>query len=126
MNQVQLIGRLTRDPETRKTQNGIDIARYTLAVDRRFKKDGEPDADFIRCVAFNKGAQFAEKWLHKGTKVAVIGRIQTGTYTKNNGETGYTFEVITDNAEFVESRKTETPEDFMDEFVEVPEDVPFR
>jgi len=126
MNQVQLIGRLTRDPETRKTQSGADIARYTLAVDRRYKKDGDPDADFIRIVAFNKGAQFADRWFRKGMKVAVVGRIQTSTYTKNNGEKGYTFEVIADSAEFADSKKTETPEDYNDPFVEVPEEIPFR
>ena len=88
MNKVILMGRLTRDPEVRYTQgdNAMAIARYSLAVDRRFKRDGEPDADFINCVAFGKSGEFAEKYLKKGTKVAVVGRIQTGSYTNKDGQ----------------------------------------
>ena len=88
MNKVILMGRLTRDPEVRYTQgdNAMAIARYSLAVDRRFKRDGEPDADFINCVAFGKSGEFAEKYLKKGTKVAVVGRIQTGAYTNKDGQ----------------------------------------
>ena len=129
MNQVQLLGRLTRDPETRKTQSGITVSKYTLAVDRRFKKDGEPTADFINCTAFNKGAEFADKWLKKGTKIAVTGRIQTGAYEKD-GKKVYTTGVIVESQEFAESKKAETPEDYTDPFIEVPEDIdkeiPFR
>ena len=80
MNKVIVSGRLTADPEVRYSNSGDAIARYTLAVDRRFKKDGEQNADFIRCIVFGKGAEFTEKYLHKGTKMIVEGRIQTGSY----------------------------------------------
>lgn len=110
MNLVVLMGRLTRDPEVRMSQNGTNIARYTLAVDRRFKRDGEPTADFIRCVAFGKSADFAEKWLSKGIKIAVSGRIQTGSYTDKDGKTVYTTDVIVDSQEFAESKSAERPE----------------
>lgn len=84
MNKVILMGRLTRDPETRRSEgnNPLTIARYTLAVDRRFKREGEQQADFIGCTVFGKGAEFAEKYLRQGTKIVVTGRIQTGSYTK--------------------------------------------
>lgn len=106
MNKVILIGRLTRDPEIRCAQNdnGTAIARYTLAVDRRFKKDGEQDADFIGCVVFGKGAEFAEKYLAKGTKIAIIGRIQTGSYTNKDGRNVYTTDVVVEEQEFAESK----------------------
>ena len=83
MNKVILLGRLARDPEVRYSQGGnpMTVARYTLAVDRRFKKDGEESADFIGCVAFGKQGEFAEKYLHKGTKIILTGRMQTGSYT---------------------------------------------
>ena len=92
MNKVILMGRLTRDPEMRYAQNenGTAVARYTLAVDRRFKRDGEQDADFIGCVVFGKGAEFAEKYLAKGTKIVIIGRIQTGSYTDRETGKRYT------------------------------------
>lgn len=106
MNKVILIGRLTRDPEIRYAQNenGTEVARYTLAVDRRFKREGEQDADFIGCVTFGKGAEFAEKYLHKGKKIAITGRIQTGSYTNKEGRKVYTTDVIVEEQEFVESR----------------------
>ena len=87
MNKVILIGRIVRDPEVRYSQAAepMAIARYTLAVDRRFKKDGEATVDFINCVAFGKNGEFAEKYLHKGVKIAVSGRIQTGSYTNKDG-----------------------------------------
>ena len=101
-----LIGRLTRDPEVRYTQgdNAMAIARYSLAVDRRFKRDGEPDADFINCVAFGKAGEFAEKYLKKGTKIAVVGRIQTGSYTNKDGQKVYTTDIVVEEQEFVESK----------------------
>lgn len=121
MNQVVLMGRLTRDPEVRYTtgDNPLAIVRYTLAVDRRFKKEGEATADFINCTVFGKGAEFAEKYLRKGTKIAVSGRIQTGSYTNQEGQTVYTTDVVVDSQEFAESKaanvETETqttaPED---------------
>lgn len=108
MNSVVLIGRLTKDPEVRVSQDGGSIARYSLAVDRRKKDAG---ADFISCVAFGKGAEFAEKYLKKGTKIGVTGRIQTGSYTNKDGQKVYTTDVIVDTHEFVESKKTETADE---------------
>lgn len=106
MNKVLLIGRLTRDPEIKISQSGTAIARYTLAVDRRFKQDGGQDADFLPCVAFGKMADFAEKYFHKGLKIAVTGRLETGSYTKENGDTVYTTTVIVEEQEFVESKSS--------------------
>lgn len=106
MNKVILMGRLTADPDVKRTEgdNPMVIARYTLAVDRRFKKDGEQNADFIRCIAFGKGGEFAEKYLHKGIKIAVTGRIQTGSYTNQDGQTVYTTDVVVEEQEFAESK----------------------
>lgn len=101
-----LIGRLTRDPEIRTAQNkeSMTVARYTLAVDRRYKKEGDQSADFINCIAFNKNAEFAEKWFKKGIKVVVVGRIQTGSYTAKDGHKVYTTDVVIDEQEFAESK----------------------
>lgn len=106
MNKVILMGRLTRDPEVRYSarDNAMAIARYTLAVDRRFHREGETDADFISCVAFDKRAEFAEKYLRKGVKIAVIGRINTGKYTNQEGQTVYTTDVVIEECEFAESK----------------------
>jgi single-strand DNA-binding protein len=107
MNKVILMGRLTRDPETRYTQGQtpVAISRYTLAVDRRFKRDGdEQTADFISCVAFGKSGEFAEKYLKKGTKVVVTGRIQTGSYTNKDGQKVYTTDIVVEDQEFAESK----------------------
>ena len=109
MNRVILMGRLTRDPEVRYTtgDNQMAIARYTLAVDRRFTRGGNNDgnnADFIPCVVFGKSAEFTERYLKKGTKIAVTGRIQTGSYTNRDGVKVYTTEVIVEDQEFAESR----------------------
>ena len=106
MNKVILMGRLTRDPDIRYTQgeNSMAIARYTLAVDRRFKKEGEQSADFISCVAFGRQAEFAEKYLHQGTKIAITGRIQTGSYTNKDGQRVYTTDVVVEEQEFAESK----------------------
>ena len=109
MNKVILMGRLTRDPDVRysQTANGsMAVARYTLAVDRRFKKDGETNADFISCVAFGKVGEFAEKYLHQGTKIVVEGRIQTGSYTNKDGNKVYTTDIYVENCEFAESKAT--------------------
>lgn len=110
MNKVILIGRLCRDPEIRYSQ-GSDtaIGRYTLAVDRRYKKDGdEQTADFINCVVFGKGAEFVEKYLKKGTKIAVVGRMQTGSYTNKDGVKVYTTDVVVEQQEFAESKGSST------------------
>ena len=108
MNKVILMGRLTRDPEVRysPTQSGeqMAIARYTLAVDRRYKRDGEQTADFIGCVAFGKSAEFTEKYLRQGTKIAISGRIQTGSYTNKDGNKVYTTDVVVEEQEFAESK----------------------
>ncbi len=109
MNKVILMGRLTRDPEVRYSQgeNSLAIARYTLAVDRRFNRNSgsdEPTADFISCVAFGRNAEFAEKYLKKGTKICAEGRIQTGSYTNKDGQKVYTTEVVVENQEFAESK----------------------
>lgn len=109
MNKVILMGRLTRDPEVRYSQgdNSMAIARYSLAVDRRYKRDGdEQTADFINCVAFGKSGEFAEKYLHKGTKIAVVGRIQTGSFTNKDGQKVYTTDVVVEEQEFAESKNS--------------------
>ena len=108
MNKVILMGRLTRDPEVRYSQNGdsnLAIARYTLAVDRRFQKNGgDQQADFISCVAFGRSGEFAEKYFKQGTKICIEGRIQTGSYTNKDGAKVYTTEVVVENQEFAESK----------------------
>ena len=106
MNKVVLMGRLTRDPEVRYSQgeNALAIARYTLAVDRRFKRDGEQTADFINCVVFGKSAEFTERYFRQGMRVVVCGRIQTGSYTNRDGVKVYTSEVVVEEQEFAESK----------------------
>ena len=151
MNKVILMGRLTRDPDVRYTnsQNGdqMAIARYTLAVDRRGRRNGgdsQQSADFISCVAFGRQGEFAEKYLKQGTKIAVTGRIQTGSYTNKDGQKVYTTDVVIDEQEFAESKGTASgsqggyepqaapsPEDASAEgFMNIPEgienDLPFK
>lgn len=140
MNKVILLGRLTRNPDVRYTNNQdgsqTAIARYTLAVDRRFKKDGEQAADFISCVAFGKQGEFAEKWLKQGTKIALTGRIQTGSYTNKEGQKVYTTDVVVEECEFAESKASSNggaesqPNQPDDGFIDVPEgienDLPFK
>ena len=136
MNKVILLGRVVREPEVRYSQgeNATAIARYTLAVDRRFKKEGEQTADFIGCVAFGNQAQFAEKYLRQGTKIAISGRIQTGSYTNRDGQKVYTTDIVIEEQEFAESkgngeqRNTQeppkpTPNDLGDGFFNFPEDA---
>ena len=143
MNKVILVGRLTRDPEVKRPQNDSQsaVARYTLAVDRKFKRDNEPTADFIPCVVFGRLAEFAEKYFCQGMRVSVSGRIQTGSYTNKDGVRVYTTEVIVEEQEFAESR-TESeanrsgqqpkPEETVDEngFMNIPEgleeELPFN
>lgn len=138
MNKVHLLGRLTRDPEIRYQQDNeqMAIARYTLAVDRRFKRDGEQTADFISCVAFGKAAEFAEKYLKKGTKIAATGRIQTGSYTNREGQKVYTTDVIIEEQEFAESKaaaadgRSQPAESDARGFMSIPDgiedDLPFK
>nr|DAH23253.1 MAG TPA: Single strand binding protein [Caudoviricetes sp.] len=108
MNKVILMGRLTRDPDIRVSNTAdrqITVARYTLAVERRGKKDDNAQtADFISCVAFDRAAEFAEKYLHQGTKVLVTGRIQTGSYTNRDGQKVYTTDIMIEEQEFCESK----------------------
>lgn len=107
MNKVILIGRLTRDPEIRYSQGeqAMAVARYTLAVDRRFRRDNDQQtADFIGCVAFGRQGEFAEKYLRKGVKIAITGRIQTGSYTNRDGQKVYTTDVVVEEQEFAESK----------------------
>ena len=109
MNKVILMGRLTRDPEIRYSQGeqSTAVARYTIAVDRRFRRDGDQQtADFINCVAFGRQGEFAEKYLRKGTKIALTGRIQTGSYTNRDGQKVYTTEVVVEEQEFAESKNS--------------------
>ena len=106
MNKVILMGRLTRDPEVRygAGQNSTAVARYTIAVDRRFKRNGEQNADFIGCVAFGRNAEFVEKYLRQGTKIVLTGRIQTGSYTNRDGQKVYTTDIVVEEQEFAESK----------------------
>ena len=106
MNKVILMGRLTRDPDIRYSagENSTAVARYTLAVDRRFKRDGDQSADFISCVAFGRSAEFAEKYFHQGIRIVVSGRIQTGSYTTRDGTKVYTTDVVVEDQEFAESK----------------------
>lgn len=132
MNKVILMGRLTRDPEVKYStagDNQLAIARYVLAVDRRFKKEGDArTADFIRCVAFGKGGEFAEKYFHQGTKIVAEGRIQTGSYQDKEGKTVYTTEVVVENQEFAESKAASNnaapamPAD-ADGFINIPDSI---
>lgn len=106
MNKVILMGRLTRDPEVRYSQgaNQTAVARFSIAVDRRFKREGEPDADFFNCTAFGKQAEFIERYLRKGVKVVVCGRIQNDNYTNKEGQMVYSVRVMVDEIEFAESK----------------------
>ena len=137
LNKVILMGRLTRNPEVRYSQGekATCVAKYTLAVNRRFHREGEQDADFINCVAFGKQGEFAEKYLKQGTKIVISGRIQTGSHTNRDGVKVYTTDVVIEEQEFAESKKAaetsstpqntqgvkSNPED--DGFMTIPEGV---
>lgn len=141
MNKVILMGRLTRDPDVRYTQGEepMAIARFTLAVDRRGKRDGEASADFPSCVCFRRTAEFIEKYAHQGTKLVVVGRIQTGSYTNRDGKKVYTTDVVVEEAEFAESKAAAdrnaqqtpppSPDTGADGFMNIPdgieEELPF-
>lgn len=138
MNRVILIGRLSKDVDVRYAGETC-VARYSLAVDRKFKRDGEPSADFINCVAFGNQGQFAEKYLRKGMKIAICGRIQTGSYTDKNGNKVYTTDIVVEEHEFCESKQNveqaqpsayTTPKDLGDGFMNIPdgidEELPFK
>ena len=129
MNKVIEIGRLVREPEIRYSQGASStcIARYTLAVDRKFKQEGQPTADFINCIAFGKLGEFAEKYLRQGIKIAVTGRIQTGSYKNKDGNTVYTTDVVVEEQEFCESKSSnqsqqnERPQQSSDDFMSIPD-----
>lgn len=131
MNRVIMMGRLTRDPEVRYSQgeNSLAIARYTLAVDRRFKHESEQSADFISCVAFGRSAEFAEKYLKQGIKIAVTGWIQTGSYTNKDGQKVYTTDVVVEEQEFCESKASQQsqnndrPQASSDGFMSIPDNL---
>ena len=133
MNKVILTGRLVSDPETRYSQgeNATAVSKYKLAVDRRFHREGEPTADFISCIAFGKQREFAEKYLRKGMKIAVVGSIRTGSYTNRDGQKVYTTDVVVDEHEFCESKSSGTsaaepqtaPPVSNDGFMNIPDDI---
>ena len=142
MNKVILMGRLTRDPEVRYTsgENSLAIARYTLAVDRKIRKDGDATADFIPCVVFGRSAEFVEKYFRKGLKITIAGRIQTGSYTNRDGQKVYTTEVVVEEQECAESKSSgsgssqqnmpqQSPDVGPDGFMNIPdgieEELPF-
>lgn len=106
MNKVILLGRLCKDPEVSSSTSGTTFARYSIAVDRKFKKEGEPDADFFNCTSFSKQAEFVEKYLKKGTKVVVTGRLQNNNYTNKEGQKVYDIRVMVEEIEFAESKNS--------------------
>lgn len=124
MNQVNLIGRLTKDPEIRYTQNNKPVASYTLAVKRSFAKDGEQDTDFINIISWNKSADFVQKYFKKGMQVGVTGRIQTRNWEDDNGQKHYATEVVTEKVEFADSKKDE-PTDVTAEVYAGDDSLPF-
>lgn len=128
MNKIILMGRLTRDPEVRYGgSNNMAIARFSLAVDRRFKREGQPDADFFDCTAFGKTAEFVEKYLSKGVKVVIDGEMQNNNYTNKEGRKVYGFRVVVNQIEFAESKKTSQQnterQAESDEFINIPEGI---
>lgn len=142
MNKVILMGRLTRDPEVRYSQGekSTAVARFTLAVDRRFKREGDQTADFINCISFGKSAEFAEKYFRQGMRVTICGRIQTGSYTNRDGNKVYTTDVVVEEQEFAESKNSSSsgggntarqnsPDPHCDGFMNIPdgidEELPF-
>lgn len=139
MNKVIMMGRLTRDPEIRYSQgaNATAVASFSIAVDRRFKRDGEPDADFFNCTAFGKQAEFVEKYLKKGTKIVVVGRIQNDNYTNKDGQKVNSTRIMVDEIEFAESKNAAggttgaaKPQADADGFMNIPdgidEELPFN
>ena len=127
MNKVVLMGRLTRDPEIihAQNENATSIAKWSLAVQRRFKREGDADADFINCVAFGRQAEFAEKYFRQGMKICISGRIQTGSYTNRDGNKVYTTDIVVEEQDFCESKNAATKQE--DEFVTplFTEELPF-
>ena len=134
MNKVIEMGRLTRDPEVSSSASGTTFARFSIAVDRRFKREGEPDADFFNCSAFGKTAEFIEKYLSKGTKVVVCGRLENNNYTNKDGQKVYDVRIMVEEIDFAESKgdkaeKTESKVKDVTDFLNIPdglvEELPF-
>lgn len=134
MNKIVLLGRLTRDPEVRYSQgeNSMAIARFSLAVNRRYKREGEPDADFFNCTAFGKQAEFVEKYLKQGIKILVAGRLENNNYTNKEGQKVYSVQVMVEEIEFAESKSNSAtePEQSSNGFMNIPdglqEELPFQ
>lgn len=127
MNKVMLMGRLTRNPEMRHSQGekSSAVARFTLAVPRKYKNNGQEESDFISCVSFGKTAEFAERYLYQGIKIVVSGRIQTGSYTNKEGKKVYTTNVVVEETEFAESKgaRPEPSQAVGDGFMDIPDDI---
>ena len=121
MNKIILMGRLTKNPEVSHSTSGNAFARYDLAVDRKFKKEGEPEADFFSLVSFGKQAEFVEKYLQKGTKIVISGRLQNNNYTNKEGQKVYGVQIITEEVEFAESKKNNDTSTQDADFLSVPE-----
>lgn len=132
MNHLILMGRLTKDPEIRYTNGGKTVGSFSLAVDRRFKSEGQPEADFFNCVTFGKQAEFVEKYLHKGTKILLAGEIQNNNYKDQNGVQHYSMQVLINEIEFAESKRSqqEPSDQSNDGFMNIPEgmeeELPFN
>lgn len=129
MNKCILMGRLTRDPEVRYSNDGKAIAKFAVAVDRKFKREGESEADFFNCTSFGKTAEVIEKYVKKGSKVAIVGRIENSNYTNRNGEKVYAVNILVDEFEFGESKKSEPQPAEDNDYISVPDgiegDLPF-
>jgi single-strand DNA-binding protein len=135
MNKVIMMGRLTRDPEVRYSDEGNAVSKFSLAVDRRYKREGQPDADFFNCVAFGKTAEFTEKYLKKGTKVVLEGELQNNNYTNKDGQKVYGMQIVVNSLEFAESKSSRnsdresTQQVDSNDFMNVPdvaeEELPF-
>ncbi|MEY8321881.1 single-stranded DNA-binding protein [Lachnospiraceae bacterium 46-61] len=125
MNKVILMGRLTKDPEVRYTQQNIAVARYTLAVARRFQQKGQVDTDFINCITFGKSAEFAEKYLNQGKQIAIVGRIQVRSWENENGQKQWSTEVIVEEHYFADSKVNKTEENGFYTVEESDDDLPF-
>lgn len=119
------MGRLTKDPEVKYTQQNVAVARYSIAVARRFQQKGQPEVDFINCIAFGKSAEFAQKYLNKGKQIAIIGRIQVRTWENENGQKQWSTEVIVEEQYFADSKAKETEENGFDTVDENDDDLPF-
>lgn len=135
MNKAIMMGRLTRDPEVRYSNEGSAVSKFSLAVDRRYKREGQPDADFFNCVAFGKTAEFTEKYLRKGTKVVLEGELQNNNYTNKDGQKVYGMQIVVNSLEFAESKSSSnsapasTQQVDSNDFMNVPdvaeEELPF-